>query len=212
LNTYTTVLNCLDEKDNKNNYMWLYATGKRSNHRIYLYDYQKSRSQKHPKAFLESFSGYLQTDEYPGYNSVVTMKNLGCLAHAKRYFTDAIKALPKDAIATRTKAHEGKQFFSKIYDYERGFKNLPSEKRYKLRLEKVKPVLDDLLLWLETESKRTLTKSKLGEAIKYSQKQWANLIVFLEDGRLSCDNNLAERAIKPFVLARKNFLFAFRTE
>ena len=57
-----TVLNCLDEKDNKNNYMWLYATGERSNHRIYLYDYQKSRSQKHPKAFLEGFSGYIQTD------------------------------------------------------------------------------------------------------------------------------------------------------
>jgi transposase len=72
------------------------------------------------------------------------MKNLGCLAHVKRYFTDAIKALPQDAIATRTKAHESEQFFSKIYDYERGFKNLPSGERYKLRLEKVKPVLDDL--------------------------------------------------------------------
>ncbi|SHK22789.1 transposase [Geosporobacter subterraneus DSM 17957] len=203
-----TVLNCLDEKDNKNNYMWLYATGERSNHRIYLYDYQKSRSQKHPKEFLEGFSGYLQTDGYQGYNSVSNVKNLGCLAHARRYFTDALKALTEDATATRTKAHEGEQFFSKIYAYERDFKEISSEGRYTLRLEKVKPVLDDLHLWLETESKRTLPKSKLGEAIKYSLKQWDKLIQFLEDGRLSCDNNLAERGIKPFVLARKNFLFA----
>ncbi|TCO70656.1 IS66 family transposase [Marinisporobacter balticus] len=100
-----TVLNCLDEKDNKNNYMWLYATGERSTHRIYLYDYQKSRSQKHPKEFLDGFSGYLQTDGYASYNSVPNVKNLGCLAHARRYFTDALKALPEDAISTKTNAH-----------------------------------------------------------------------------------------------------------
>ena len=203
-----TVLNCLDEKDNKSNYMWLYATGERSNHRIYLYDYQKSRSQKHPKTFLAGFSGYLQTDGYAGYNNVLNVKGLGCLAHARRKFTDAIKALPEDAVATKTKAHEGEKFFSKIYDYERDFKELPHEKRYALRLEKVKPVFDELSLWLETENNRTLPKSKLGEAIKYSLKQWDKLTRFLEDGRLSCDNNLAERAIKPFVLGRKNFLFA----
>ncbi|WP_204403395.1 IS66 family transposase [Alkaliphilus hydrothermalis] len=133
---------------------------------------------------------------------------MGCLAHAKRYFTDAIKALPKDAAATRTKAHEGEQFYSKIYDYEREFKELSSEDRHRLRLEKVKPVFDDLLSWLKTESQRSLPKSKLGEAIKYSLKQWDKLTGFLEDGRLGCDNNLAERGIKPFVLGRKNFLFA----
>lgn len=52
-----------------------------------------------------------------------------------------------------------------------------------------------------------LPKSKMGEAIKYSLNQWDSLIVFLENGRLSSDNNLSERYIKPFVLTRNNFLF-----
>lgn len=203
-----TVLKCLDEKDNKNNYMWLYATGEQTNHRIYLYDYQKSRSQKHPKTFLDGFSGYLQTDGYAGYNSVANVKNLGCLAHARRYFTDALKALPRDAITSRTKTQEGVQFFSKIYHYEKEFRDLSTEERFFYRLEKVKPIMDAFHEWLKKEVGRTLPKSKLGQAIKYSLKQWDKLTVFMEDGRLSCDNNLAERGIKPFVLGRKNFLFA----
>nr|WP_243423709.1 transposase [Fusibacter tunisiensis] len=60
-----TVLNCLDEKDNKNNYMWLYATGEKASKRIFLYDYQKSRANRHPQKFLENFTGFLQTDGYP---------------------------------------------------------------------------------------------------------------------------------------------------
>ncbi len=203
-----TVLKCLDEKDNKNNYMWLYATGERSQHRIYLYDYQKSRSQKHPITFLNGFSGYLQTDGYAGYNKVPHVKQLGCLAHARRYFTDALKALPNDAEIAMTKTKEGIQFFSRIYKFESEFKGLSADERFKQRSEKVKPIMASLHVWLKSESQRTLPKSKLGEAIKYSLKQWDKLTAFLEDGRLSCDNNLAERAIKPFVLGRKNFLFA----
>lgn len=203
-----TVLNVLDEKDNKNNYMWLYASGERANHRIYLYDYQKSRSQKHPKTFLDGFSGYLQTDGYQGYNSVNGVKNLGCLAHARRKFTDAIKAAPVDSDIVKTKSSKALEYFSKIYAFEKEFKDLGSSQRYESRLSKTKPVLDELHVWLLAESKKTLPKSKLGEAIKYSLRQWDKLIVFLEDARLSVDNNLAERGIKPFVLGRKNFLFS----
>ncbi len=85
---------------------------------------------------------------------------------------------------------------------------MTSEQRYKERLEQTKPILDELYKWLETESKRTLPKSKLGEAINYSLKQWHKLMAFLKDGRLAVDNNLAERAIKPFVIGRKNWIFS----
>jgi transposase len=203
-----TVLNCLDEKDNKNNYMWLYATGERSKRRILLYDYQKSRANKHPERFLEKFTGFLQTDGYAGYNKVSSVTRLGCLAHARRYYTDALKALPADSELSRSKANEALKFFTTIYKLEGSYKELTSEERYAKRIQEVKPILEEYRLWLEAESKKTLPKSKLGEAIKYSLNQWDTLIVFLQDGRLSCDNNLAERGIKPFVLGRKNFLFA----
>jgi transposase len=203
-----TSLNCLDEKDNKKNYMWLYATGERAEKRIYLYDYQKSRSNKHPKEFLRGFEGFLQTDGYAGYNSVENVTRLGCLAHARRYFSDALKALPKEAELSASKANQALKFFKEIYKLEDEYRGLASEERYEKRLENTKPILDGYRRWLEDESKKTLPKSKLGEAINYSLKQWDSLVVFLKDGRLSCDNNLAERGIKPFVLARKNFLFA----
>ena len=203
-----TVLKCLDEKDNKNNYMWLYATGERAERRILLYDYQKSRANKHPEHFLKNFTGYLQTDGYAGYNKVTDVKRLGCLAHARRYYTDALKALPEDAEVSKSKANEALRFFTKIYKFEESYKDLTSGERYLKRIEEVKPLLDAYRRWLDEESKKTLPKSKLGEAIKYSLNQWELLTVFLEDGRLACDNNLAERAIKPFVLGRKNFLFA----
>ncbi len=203
-----TVLNVLDEKNNKNNYMWIYASAKCGSRPIYLYDYQKSRANKHPKTFLEGFNGYLQTDGYAGYNKIQDITQVGCLAHARRKFDEAIKALPKDAEVTKTKAQKGLLFFTEIYKLEKMYANQAPEERYKNRLKNTKPILDELYEWLMIESKRTLPKSKLGVAIKYSIKQWPKLIGFLADGRLAVDNNLAERAIKPFVIGRKNFLFS----
>ncbi len=203
-----TVLNVLDEKNNKNNYMWLYASGNRGKHPIYIYDYQKSRAGKHAKTFLNGFSGFLQTDGYAAYNKIENITSAGCLAHARRKFTDAIKSLPKDADLSKTKSNQALVYFSEIYKLEKEFKALKDDERYKNRLEKSKPVIEAFHNWLLEEKERTLPKSALGKAISYSLKQWPKLIVFLDDGRLSCDNNRSERAIKPFVLGRKNFLFS----
>jgi transposase len=203
-----TVLNVLDEKDNKNNYMWLYASSERGRQQIYLYDYQKSRAGKHAKAFLEGFTGYLQTDGYAAYDKIQNTRSVGCLAHARRKFTDALKALPEDADLSATKINQGLQFFSQIYDLEKDFKILDDQTRFEKRIQSTKPILDSFYDWLLVEEARTLPKSLLGKAIKYTLKQWDKLIVFLEDGRLSADNNRSERAIKPFVIGRKNFLFS----
>ncbi len=201
-------LNVLDEKKNKQNYMWLYASAKTGKHPIYLYDYQASRANKHPKRFLEEFNGYLQSDGYAGYNAVEDVIQVGCLAHARRKYTDALKALPEEADVTRTKASEGLKFFSRIYKLEKQFSGLSPDERYRERLEKVQPILEEYESWLSEQKAKTLPKSKLGEAVKYSQNQWEKLIAFMHDGHIAVDNNLAERAIKPFVIGRKNFLFS----
>ena len=84
---------------------------------------------------------------------------------------------------------------------------LPPEERYEQRLTRSKPVMDALLAWAETKSAVAL-KSALGRALYYLREQWPYLIRFLEDGRLEISNNRAERSVKPFVMGRKNWLFA----
>ncbi|MCT4621261.1 MAG: IS66 family transposase [Marinisporobacter sp.] len=204
-----TTLQVIDEKDNKKNYMWYYGSSKSSDKHISIFDYQKSRSANHPKKFLGNYNGYLQTDGYAGYNKL-KVKHLACMAHARRKFDEALKAAPKDADISKTKSKKALKYFSNIYKYEKVFKadNLDFNEIYAKRLEFTKPILEEFHEWLLAESKKTLPKSLLGKAITYSLKQWDKLIVFLEDGRLLPDNNHAERAIKNFVIGRKNWLFS----
>ena len=67
-------------------------------------------------------------------------------------------------------------------------------------------MMDALLAWAET--KTAPPKSSLGKALYYLREQWPYLKCFLEDGRLEISNNRAERSMKPFVMGRKNWLFA----
>ena len=85
---------------------------------------------------------------------------------------------------------------------------LTPEERYEKRLEQAKPVLDALLSWANEMQVKTAPKSALGRAIHYLLEQWPYLTRYLEDGRLELSNNRAERSIKPFVMGRKNWLFA----
>ncbi|MEA3423639.1 MAG: IS66 family transposase [Bacillota bacterium] len=146
LNADETPMQVLDEPGRSaksKSYMWLYATGINSDKQIFLYDYQPSRANKHPKNFLTGFSGFLQTDGYIGYNAVENVTLIGCFAHARRYFNDALKALPKESIVSKTTAGIGLEYCNKSFKIEKDLKDLKSHKRYEIRLERSKPVLDD---------------------------------------------------------------------
>lgn len=80
--------------------------------------------------------------------------------------------------------------------------------RHETRLTRSQPILDAFSAWLDEQADRVLPKSALGNAIKYCRNQWPRLVVFLESGCLELDNNRGERAIKPFVVGRKNLLFS----
>lgn len=205
-----TTMQVLAEKGKKpttKSYMWLYSSGSYGKG-IFLYEYQPSRANRHPKKFLEKFSGYLQTDGYPGYNAVEDVTQVGCFAHARRGFTDALKALPKDSTLSRTTASEGVDFCNKLFRIEKTFKDKSPKERYNERLKKSKPTLEAFLSWLNVKNQQVLPKSSLGKAIKYCLNQWPKLEAFMLDGRLEISNNRAERAIKPFIIGRKNFLFS----
>lgn len=190
-----------------NSYMWLYRTG-RTGPPIILYEYQMTRAGEHPRNFLAGFKGYLHVDGYAGYNKVQNVTLVGCWAHARRKFDEALKALPKSQRDASVAAKEGLNFCNKLFAIERDLAKSTPDQRQKNRLLRSQPVLDAFLAWLKTQSAIALPKSSFGQAITYCLNQWDKLEAFMQDGRLEIDNNRSERSIKPFVIGRKNWLFS----
>jgi transposase len=191
-------------------YLWLYRTG-REGPPVILYDYQQTRASKHPQRFLAGFRGYLHVDGYAGYNGLSAVTLVGCWAHARRKFAEALKSLPASANSTAVTAQEGLAFCNQLFAIEREAKEMSPEERLALRIESSQPVLEAFFAWLRIQTPKVLPKSALGQAIKYCRNQWERLEAFLADGRLEIDNNRSERSIKPFVIGRKNWLFANST-
>jgi len=187
-------------------YMWLYQTGAYSPMQIVLFEYQPDRKAKHPLEFLREFRGYLHSDGYSAYHSLPEeIISVGCFAHSRRKFDEALKAIPeKDRSGSG--AERGKRYCDQLFSIERKLADLKPEERHKMRLELAKPVLDEFLTYLNSAS--SSTKSTFGRAVHYTLAQWKYLERYLLDGRLEISNNRAERSIKPFVIDRKNFLFA----
>lgn len=114
----------------------------------------------------------------------------------------------KNELIKGTLAEEALTYFDRIFHLEHEFAEMNPENRYKARLEQTKPLLEAFWTWLKTTQKKVTAKSGLGTAIFYTLNQWEFLVSFLKDGRLEITNNWAERAIKEFVIGRKNFLFS----
>jgi transposase len=203
-----TTVNVLDV-DKSSCYMWVYGCGMESSTgpKLVLFDYQDGRGGKHPKAYLNGYTGYLQVDGYAGYEQTDATL-VGCWAHARRKFVEAQKAQGKGKTG---KADWAINHIQKLYALESKLKTKAAEVKYQQRHDVAKPLLQQLWDWLEKSKDAIPTESALGKAITYSLNQWPKLIGYLEDGRLNIDNNRAERAIKPFVIGRKAWLFANTT-
>ena len=201
------------ESEKVNSYMWLYASGADSPTgnisgteipNIVLYDYHNSRAGQCAVDFLKGYSGYLQVDGYQGYEQTQAIL-IGCWAHARRKFMEAKKGAGKKGSG---KADWALNHIQKLYRLETQLKDKTVEVRYITRQEKSVPLLSQLHMWLMKSAQQVLPKTKLGEAIQYCLNQWKKLVHYTLDGLLSIDNNPAERAIKPFVIGRKNWLFS----
>ncbi len=189
-------------------YMWLYRTSGCAEHPIVLYEYQPNRKAEHAEEFLKGFSGWLHADGYQGYHKLPeNIRVVGCWAHARRKFDEALQTLPKEE-RKNSLAAAGECYCTRLFRLEESFAELTPEERYNKRLELEKPVLDALLAWANETISKAAPKSALGKALYYLLEQWPYLVRYLEDGRLELSNNRAERSIKPFVMGRKNWLFA----
>ena len=206
--TTIQVLHEENRRPENKSYMWVSIGYPERGKPLVLYQYHPTRSKKIPYDFLEGFNGYLQTDGYDGYNhaaSRVGIVHVGCFAHARRYFFDAAKLNKKDS-----RAHKGLQFIKRIYEVENELreKNPGDDLFLEQRKKLVLPVLDDFHRWLVLSKNEVIPKSKTGEAINYTLNEWSKLIRYIDAAFLTPDNNETERAIRPFVIGRKNWLFS----
>ncbi|OUS70324.1 IS66 family transposase, partial [Pseudoalteromonas sp. A601] len=124
---------------------------------------------------------------------------VACLAHMRRKFIEA-----KGNNKKTGKADVALNLIGKLYGIEQAIKDKSHDEKFNIRQRKAKPIVDELYQWLLKHK----DKMALGEAITYAINQFEKFRRYLDDGRLSIDNNRAERAIKPFVIGRKNWLFS----
>jgi transposase len=207
-----TTVQVLKEKDkapSSQSYMWVQRGGP-PDKPVLLFDYDPSRSGTVPLRLLEGYTGFLQCDGYDGYGAVgkrerVTL--IGCWAHARRKFDEAIKAQGKKGKAKAGRATKGLAFIQKLYRIEKLAGECTAEDRYRQRQEQAVPLLDEIRAWLDKSLPEVPPQSAVGKALHYLAGQWPKLVRYTEDGRLDIDNNAAERAIRPFVIGRNNWLF-----
>ena len=191
-------------------YMWVYRTGKMYRDKpIILYEYQKERKADHPREFLKTFNGVVVTDGYEVYHKLARerpdLKISGCWSHARRRFSEAVKAAGPEA-GKRTVAYQALQRIAQIYQADNGLSDLSAEERVKKRQTLVKPLVEDFFAWLKEFHSRIPSRTKTGNGFDYCLKQAPYLRYFLNDGEVPIDNNAAEQVIRPFCVGKKNWL------
>ena len=198
------------KSDKVNSYMWVYCSGRDSPDpnnpipNIVLYDFHNSRAAACVVNYLDGYQGYLHVDGYQAYAKTEATL-IGCWAHARRKFIDAKKLQGKNKTG---KADVVLSLIQKLYGVESRVKDKSVDDKYTTRQQASVPILDKLKAWLEQNQPNLVGNTKLIEAANYLANQWHKLIRYVDDGRLSIDNNRAERAVKPFVIGRKNWLFS----
>ncbi len=155
---------------------------------------------------LSNTSKTLMVDGYEGYQKACdtySIKRMGCMVHARRKFVEAQKLQKKTG-----KANQAIVFIQKLYAIEQQIKDQPPDERYRIRQQKAVPIIEKLKAWKDKSLATVMRESALGKVLTYLHNQWDRLVGYVEDGHYPIDNNAAERAIRPFTIGRKNWLFS----
>jgi transposase len=172
--------------------------------RAVAYYYSPDRKGAHPAEHLAGFCGVMHADGYGGYKKLYGNQIIeaACMAHVRRKFHDVIK------LKASPVAEEALTRIGALYDIEDRIRGMSVQARRELRQQHAKPILSGLKSWI-TDTLPTLPqKHKLAEAMRYTLSRWDALAVYIDDGRVEIDNNIAERAMRPIGIGRKNWLFA----
>lgn len=174
------------------------------------YFFSVDRKGEHPQRHLAGFSGILQADAYSGFKALYApdasgktrIREAACWAHLRRDFFDVHTATKSEI------AREALDRIGELYDIERQISGQSRDVRRAIRQEQTCPKTEAFKAWSAAQLTRIPGKSDLAKAFRYALNRWDAFTLFLDDGRVAIDNNTAERAIKPVVIGRKNFLFA----
>ena len=190
--------------------------GRGKNHQAYLwqysrpggpvvFDFRMGREREGPKGFLGNFEGILQSDGYGAYDQIggEGIVHAACWAHARRKFFDAVKLNPKDQTSIQIVAQMNELF---SIDAKARDEALSQIDRHLLRLEKSKPLLDQIKAAIEAARTAALPKSALAKACNYTLTLWSRLSRFLEYPELELSNNWVENSMRPVALGRKNWI------
>jgi len=181
--------------------MWVYTSGPYERHQVRYFEYQPDRSGKHPAALLKEFEGRLVT----GTQAMTRYPKRSAAAAGRICAGSGGRAMPRGATSSTSKAAIGYEYCNKLFALERKYEGCSPKHRQEMRQAQTEPVLDAYWAWVEKLDPEP--GSKLEDAVKYATNQKQALNTFLHYGDVEISNNLAENAIRPFVVGRKNWLF-----
>lgn len=174
---------------------------------VIRYFYNPTRSAKFLLEYLKDFKGVIQTDGWTSYDFVFrqisSIIHAGCWTHARREFINILKV---------NKHHKGclefVRLIGELYKIEKTIKTMSAEERIKIRQTQSREIVNQIKKFLDSELLTNFNNTPYGKALKYLNRQWDKLMVFLDHPDLPLDTNLVENAIRPFVIGRKNWLFS----
>lgn len=177
---------------------------------IYVIKYDPSRGADVPDGFFDpDWEGTIVCDGHSAYGSLLrrrggAIRRVSCLTHIRRYFIDAAKGCGPNAVSSAAV-----RMINQMFAVDKGLSGLPPEERAEARRRDLKPLMDDFMAWVrDVALPIAMPRNSLRAAVNYALEQFPDLYNALEDGRLPLDNNRAERAIRPFAIGRKNWLFS----
>lgn len=187
-------------------YAWQFLDNRPRSHGLYFLYMNGSRAGTVPRAELRSFRGAIQTDGYGVYDYFELQDNvtlLGCMAHVRRKFTDAQNSYPQ-------LASQAVKWIELLYTLEANLKagGADYDRIAAERQSKAMPIMDAMEKWMEAVHTRCTPSDPMGKALDYAYKLWPRLRRYALDGRYHIDNNPVERAQRPSVMGRRNYLFS----
>jgi transposase len=217
--TEVQVLKEPGRKAQAKSYMWVQMTEASgtagSGPPIRLFGYSPSRSAHSARTLYEGMrpGGVLMSDGYEPYAAIAEqhrLVHLGCWAHCRRYFNDALQAMPKDKRGPEQLPARFIELIGRLYKVEAEARRdgLDATALQQQRQLHSAPVLEQLETLALQHLHGVLPGSLLGKALHYLTAQWPKLVRYVDDGRYPIDNNACENAIRPFCVGRRNWLFA----
>jgi transposase len=216
VNMDETKMLVMDETGRKNSQesrMWL-ARGGPPGAKVVWYEYTETRKAEHIKAILGSFKGWLQSDGYSAYKTAMPdfmeVTHVCCFAHVRRRFFNAWKVTKDDKSA----AAEALNYIKKLYEYESLYRKaltagaITQDEFLEERGSRSRFVLKEFHRWLLVQQGEVTPTSLLGDAVSYALGLWTELQHYLDYWETTPDNQAAERAIRPIVVGRKNWVMS----